>query len=104
MTNLYKEKIRLLEEQNKALKSSNWILVDSIEPNIASLTERIEKGESEASKEIPAGAEEIFFKYMNKLPAEYVNYIPQRERDRYKYIIEAMKEYASIRVKEALKQ
>jgi hypothetical protein len=48
--------------------------------------------------------EEILNKHMNRLPPEYVNYIPKRERDRYQFTLEAMQEYAEVYHKEKLRE
>ena len=47
--------------------------------------------------------EKILNKHMNRLPPEYVTYIPKRERDRYQFTLEAMQEYADLYHKEKLR-
>jgi hypothetical protein len=48
--------------------------------------------------------EEILNKHLNKLPPEYVTYIPKRERDARQYTLDAMQEYAEQFHKEKLRE
>jgi len=48
-------------------------------------------------------AEDVYKEYMNKLPPEYVLYIPKKELQRQSLTLEAMEAYAAQQVAEATK-